>query len=423
MRRQGVTRKELIVAGAGAYLGLVLGGCGGSSSEDGEITYWNGFTGGDGPTMLELVDAYTKESGTPVKMVSVRWEDFYQKVPAAVEAGRGPDVAIMHVDQIATSAAHRVLRPLDDVAQQLGLHESDFAPDVWNAGVYRERRYGIPLDMHPLAFYYNKAVLEEAGLDPDDPPADRESFESALDELKGKGLQGNWVSPFLFTGGFMFQTLLWQFGGDLTNEDGTAAAWDSDAGVEAMEYVRSFVARGWSPDNIAQDADAIAFKGGQNAFIWNGAWAVADYGSTDGLEWGVAPLPRIGDQPAAWSNSHQFVVTRSVGDEKLEAVSGLIDSITSSPSWATAGMVPARKAARETEEFRKLDAAAIAEEIPYVRFPRPIPGIGDVRESTLDVAIQQALSGEKPVREALERSADRATQLMEDNRQKFEASV
>ena len=190
-----------------------------------------------------------------------------------------------------------------------------------------------------------------------------------------------------------------------------------------MEYVRAFVARGWSPDNIAQDADAIAFKGGQNAFIWNGAWAVADYGSTEGLEWGVAPLPRIGDEPAAWSNSHQFVVTRNVDDDKLGPVGGLIDSVTSSPNWASAGMVPARKSARETEEFRKLDAAAIAEEIPYVRFPRPIPGIGDVRESTLDVAIQQALSGEVPVREALERSADRATQLMEDNRQKYEASL
>jgi multiple sugar transport system substrate-binding protein len=88
MRRRGLTRQELLVAGTGAYLALMFGGgCGGSSSEEGEVTYWNGFTGGDGPTMLELVDAYTKESGTPVKMVSVRWEDFYQKVPAAVEAG------------------------------------------------------------------------------------------------------------------------------------------------------------------------------------------------------------------------------------------------------------------------------------------------------------------------------------------------
>ena len=422
MGRQGITRQELLAAGAGTYLAVLLGGCGSGGSDSDEITFWNGFTGGDGPTMLELLDAYTKESGTPVKMVSVRWEDFYQKVPAAVGAGRGPDVAIMHVDQIATSAAHEVLRPIDDLAEQLGLQESDFAPDVWNASVYRERRYGIPLDMHPLAFYYNKAVLEEAGLDPDDPPADRESFESALEELKGKGVQGNWVSPFLFTGGFMFQSLLWQFGGDLTSEDGTAVAWDSDAGVEAMEYVKSFSAKGYSPDNIAQDADAIAFKGGQNAFIWNGAWAVADYGSTEGLEWGVAPLPQIGDEPAAWSNSHQFVVTRGLPDSKLEAVSGLIDSVTRSPDWANAGMIPARQSAREPEAFQKLEpAVAIEKEIPYVRFPRPIPGIGDVRESTLDVAVQQALSGAKPVRVALSESAERANQLMDDNRQKYEA--
>jgi multiple sugar transport system substrate-binding protein len=422
MGRRGVTRQELLAAGAGTYLALLLGGCGSGESDSDEITFWNGFTGGDGPTMLELLDAYTKESGTPVKMVSVRWEDFYQKVPAAVGAGRGPDVAIMHVDQIATSAAHDVLRPIDDLAEQLGLQESDFAPDVWNASVYRERRYGIPLDMHPLALYYNKAVLEEAGLDPESPPTDRESFETALEELKDKGVQGNWVSPFLFTGGFMFQSLLWQFGGDLTNEDGTAVAWDSDAGVEAMEYVKSFSAKGYSPDNIAQDADAIAFKGGQNAFIWNGAWAVADYGSTEGLEWGVAPLPQIGDEAAAWSNSHQFVVTRGLPDAKLEPVSGLIDSVTSSPDWANAGMIPARQSARETEAFQKLEpAVAIAKEIPYVRFPRPIPGIGDVRESTLDVAVQQALSGAKPVREALSESADRANQLMDDNRQKYEA--
>jgi multiple sugar transport system substrate-binding protein len=417
----GLTRQELLVAGAGAYAALLLGGCGSGGGDDGEISFWNGFTGGDGPTMLELLDGYTKESGTPVRMVSVRWEDFYQKVPAAVQSGKGPDVAIMHVDQIAMAAAHDVLRPLDDVAGELGLQESDFASDVWQAGVYRGKRYGIPLDMHPLAFYFNKAVMDEAGLDPEEPPTDRESFEAALEQLKGEGIQGNWVSPFLFTGGFMFQTLLWQFGGDLTDEEGGTATWSSDAGVEAMEYVKSLVDRGYSPDNIAQDADAIAFKSGQNAFIWNGAWAVADYGSTEGLEWGVAPLPTIGSEPAAWSNSHQFVITRGVDEAKLPAVSALIDFVTASPDWANAGMVPARKSARETEAFKKLDAAAIAEEVPFVRFPRPVPGIGDVRESTLDVAVQQALSGAVPIRRALDESARRATELLRDNRQKFEA--
>ncbi len=88
-----------------------------------------------------------------------------RRSPRRCSAGKGPDVGIMHVDQITMSAAHGVLRPLDDIAGGLGFEEADFAPDVWRAGVYEGKRYGIPLDMHPLGLFYNKAVLEEAGLE------------------------------------------------------------------------------------------------------------------------------------------------------------------------------------------------------------------------------------------------------------------
>jgi multiple sugar transport system substrate-binding protein len=419
---RGLTRQELLIAGAGAYASLLFAGCGGSGGGSQELAFWNGFTGGDAPTMLAIIDAFKKENPeTGVKMVSVRWEDYYQKMPAAVQAGKGPDVGIMHADQISMSAAHRVLRPLDDFAEQLGFQESDFAPDVWRAGVYQGKRYGIPLDMHPLGLFYNKAVLDKAGLEPK-APTDRESFEAALDELKGKGIQGNWVPPFVFTGGFMFQSLLWQFGGDLTNEDGTKATWSSDAGVQAMDYLRGMIKKGYSPNNVAQDADNIAFKNGQSAFIWQGAWGIGDYSSTEGLEWGLAPLPKIGDQPAAWSNSHQFVVPVGLSDRKLEGARDFIDFVTNSPSWAESGMIPARKSARETEAFKKLPAAGLAAEIPYVRFPRPVAGISDVRESTLDIAISEGLSGRKPVRDALDESVTRADELLADNHEKFAAT-
>ncbi len=46
--------------------------------------------------------------------------------------------------------------PVDDVASALGLQESDFAPSVWPPGIYNGKRYGIPLDVHCLAMYYNK---------------------------------------------------------------------------------------------------------------------------------------------------------------------------------------------------------------------------------------------------------------------------
>jgi hypothetical protein len=185
-----------------------------------ELDFWNGFTGGDGPFMRELVERFNEEhDNITVSMEVQDWGDYYEAVPAAVGTGRGPQIGIMHVDQLATNAARNVVAPLDDLVAVLELDENDFSEPVWNAGEFAGQRYGIPLDVHPLGFYYNRTLMEEAGLDPDDPPQDMASYMEALEALQDAGIQGNWISPHLFTGGLMYQSLLWQFGGELYTED------------------------------------------------------------------------------------------------------------------------------------------------------------------------------------------------------------
>src|SRR5918994_4618842 len=101
------------------------------------LAFWNGFTGGDGAFMKKLVDQFnTEHQNIKVTMNVYEWADYYQKVPAAVSTGNGPDLGIMHVDQVATNAARNVVLPLDDVASSLALKETDFSPPVWQAGVY-----------------------------------------------------------------------------------------------------------------------------------------------------------------------------------------------------------------------------------------------------------------------------------------------
>jgi len=155
-----------------------------------ELAFWNGFTGGDGPAMRELVDRFNDEhENISVAMNVMIWDpDFYQKAPAAVGSGNGPDVGIMHIDRLATNAARGVIVPLDEVADSLGLRKEDFAPVAWESGFYNGQRYGIPLDMHPLGLYYNKRVMREAGLDPEGPPATREEYAGMLEEIKGNGV-------------------------------------------------------------------------------------------------------------------------------------------------------------------------------------------------------------------------------------------
>ena len=74
------------------------------------LTLWNGFTGGDGDIFKKLVDQFnTEHANIAITVATYRWEDYYAKLPGAVSSGNGPDIAVMHMDQLATFAARKVI--------------------------------------------------------------------------------------------------------------------------------------------------------------------------------------------------------------------------------------------------------------------------------------------------------------------------
>lgn len=398
------------------------GGAGGYDGPDVKLAFWNGFTGGDGPTMKKLVDDFNKEfPNIAVTMTTMQWADYYSKLPTAVTSGKGPDVGIMHVDSVATNAARNVIQPLDDVAKALDLKESDFAPVPWKAGIFKDKRYAIPLDVHPLGFYYNKDVMEKAGLDPEKPPTTNDEYMAALETLKGKGIQGHWASPFPFTGGLTLQSLIYQFGGSLFDEAGTKVMWGEEPAVKALTWWVDLVKQGHSPAKVDQDADYVALKNGKTAFNWNGIWQINDLKQTK-IGWGVAKLPNIGGTDAAWAGSHQFVlpVQKNADENKAKAARVFLNWISEkSQSWAEAGQVPARNAARDSAEFGKLaEQSALAAQIDDLHFPPTVPGIGDTMVE-FDKALNQAVLGGADPAKALGDTAQRAQKILDQNAKKY----
>lgn len=440
--RYQMTRRGLLALGAGAGSAALLGACG----DDGPnpvvgggqnaapaateytgpnvtLTFWNGFTGGDGPVMKGLVDKFNAaHPNIKVTMNVYEWADYYQKVPAAVSTGNGPDLGIMHVEQVATNAARGVVLPLDDVASSLQLNEGDFSPPVWKAGVYNGKRYAIPLDVHPLGMFYNKKVLATAGLDPEKPPTTADEYMAALETLKGKGVPGHWATPFPFTGTLQFYALNWQFGGQTFDEQASKAMFADDPGVQALTWLTDLVKKGYSPKNVAQDADAIALQNGKTAFNWNGIWNINTLNGVKGLEWGVSALPQIGTQKAAWAGSHNFVQfkQKATDQNKLTAGKVFINFISQqSLEWAKGGQVPARKEIRDSADFKALaPQAAIGSQIDNLHFPPSVPGIADAM-AFIDTAVNEAILLRKEPAKALSDAAAKANQTLEANRKKY----
>ena len=384
-----------------------------------ELSYWNGFTGGDGPFMQELVDQFNSEhENITVVPNTIQWADFYQRLPAAVNAGEGPDVGAMHLDQLATNAARNVIVPLDDLTEALGLSADDFSEEVWNAGTYQEKRYGIPLDVHSLAMYYNTEHFEAAGIT--EPPTDAASFMAALDALKAAGYEQPFWMPTLWPAHLIYLSLTWQNGGEPYAVDGSGANFDSPESVEALEWQRSIVEQGYSPANVAIDSQYVAFKNGENSITWDGIWQINDL-EASGMSWDMAPLPAIFDDQLFWANSHQFFMTKqaTAGENKYAAAQVFLAWMSEqSGTWAQAGMIPARESAR-ADALPGTRQEPVADLIDNMRFLPAVPGIGTVQAETLEPAVAKTILGEQDAQAALESAAKQATGLMEENQQSF----
>lgn len=438
----GLSRRRLLGGALGTAAGLGLAACGpGSTGKPGEaptvaggggaeeydgpkveLAFWNGLTGGDGPIMRKLITQFnTAHPNIKVTMTAIAWAEYYQKVPAAVSNGRAPDIGIMHADTLATNAARRVIDPLDDVAQALKLTENDFTALSWQGGIYKDKRYGIALDMHPAGLFYNKTVMETAGVDPEKPPTTGDELMEILEKAKAKGIQGMWTSA-LSVSGLESQTLVYQFGGKMVNDDGMTVGFAEEPAIQAINWWKSLIDQGHSPKNAAGDGNYVSFTNDKSAFMINGPWNTTPLNAIKKLKWAAAPVPTIGTEQATWAGSHQFVLPRQVKPNENKAIASrvFVNWISQqSLAWADAGMVPARKSVRESAEFKTLGAVnEFAKEVDYIKFVPPIPGVNDVMPEWT-AAVSKAMLGKQDVAAALGEAAGRANKILAANAKKY----
>jgi len=417
-----MSRKVLVVLSCVLLLTFALSSS--ASAKKVSLNFWNGFTGPDGRFMQKLVDQFNADHpDIQVKMNVIPWGDYYNKIVTAVPAGKAPDIGIMHLDRITEFASRGVLHPLDVEMLRQGLRSDDFVETVWKAGLWEGKRYGAPLDIHPLTMYWNRQIFKEAGFDPDDPPENRAEFmdyakKTTIDK-DGEGKNDQWGTMWSVGWPNFFCWWVVFFGNDgkLFSEDNSKCLANSPEGVEALQFlVDNIYVDKISPPNVQIDADIDAFKRGELAMEFNGIWMLTAYMEQPGLDFFAGPVPQLGMvKKAAWAGSHNFVIPRQrkPDPDKIRAAGEFINWITShSLEWAKAGQLPARLSVLNSPEFQALEYhASIAKMASYVVFPPLFPKYGEAIGPIWD-AINLALLGKKTAEEALNEAVDRSNKIL-----------
>lgn len=211
--------------------------------EDEVIKVWV-MTGRDQGTILKTMvdDTFTPESGVKVNVEIVAADALLN----AVVAGRGPDVVLsVGADQPVNYALRNAA---EDLTQFPDYQEvlKEFNPSCYRQYSLDDHLYGLPETMSYNVMFYRKDVLEELGLDV---PKTWQELIEMLPTIQGNNLSvgipsaaGSTVNGTASVVDLsMYFTLLYQYGGELYNEDGTATIINDEEGVEAFEaYTRYF---------------------------------------------------------------------------------------------------------------------------------------------------------------------------------------
>jgi len=356
------------------FLSGCRGGGGGSSStsEDIEsngtstqtkvtISFWNLFTGPDGSVMKKMVNDFNKEFENRIFVTdqSTPEVEYYANLDTLVPMNKGPDLAIAHSYRVPSMANRNLIIPIDELFESSEMKKEDYIPDIFNSLYFKDKLYGVPLDIHTVGIYYNRDLLDKYECEV---PTNREELIACAKKMPnddnggyGLPLSAVWPSEWIYTTAF-FQNQ------GVEIDENHYPGFDSPAGRIAFESFTDLIhVHKLSPLNLGVDEDLFYFHTGKAMFHINGGWMINSMIEAE-LNFGVIPLSNMFNADGKdysrkiSARSHVFIVPKGKQSQaKLDAIMTFIKYIGDhSYIWASAGHIPVSNIAREAEEYKQL---------------------------------------------------------------------
>lgn len=202
-----------------------------AESEKKQLNFWVFHSDAELQFFQDCVDQYNSEQDeVEVVLEQIPWDDYNgTKMTTAFASGEGPDVFLVAPGLFLKYANSGVLKPLNDyIAPEVLEDFSESSIEGVSAG---DDILAIPFEMELFALYYDKAALDEAGVEV---PSTWDELYEASKALTTDSRYGFTMETVKGTHQlFEWYPFLWQTGSDVFSEDG-AAAFNTEGVIENL---------------------------------------------------------------------------------------------------------------------------------------------------------------------------------------------
>ena len=278
----GVTRRGFLGLAGAALAAPALAACNVSGNSGtnsaagggGSLKFWDMPWGQPAynDAGKKLIEAYAPAGELPKASYQIiQWSNFYQTFSSAIASGSGPAVssgAGFQAFQFAEQGAIAYADNLIDALKKDGTYD-DFLPNVVDSMKTNAGYVAIPWQLDMRVLWYNKAILDQAGL----------KLPTTWDELltAGKALRKLGISGFAIgsgagnpMGSHIMVAMMINNGGGLFNPDGKPDC-VTDVNVEAIEFLLELVNEG------IIDKGSVSFTIDNVNALWNNGKAAIGF--------------------------------------------------------------------------------------------------------------------------------------------------
>jgi multiple sugar transport system substrate-binding protein len=435
-------RSALLAAVAG--LALVASACGGGGGDGGTstgdaaagydpaaavtITWWTGQTTDAEKVAESLAAEYHKAHPNVTIEVSPgasTTDDLLTKLSAGFTGGNYPDISYAYGSWAGELANSGRTQNLAEYVKDPAVGWSELPEAARLTATSDGKVIGIPALVDNIALIYNKSLFDAAGLAYPTDAWSWEDFRTAAKKLTDPARKV-YGTAYSVSGSedttWHLWPLLWQRGGQIL--DGKKPLFNSDAGVQALEYLRALAVEDKSMYLDQTDERYLPlFNDGRIGMVLSGPWALLDLKAA-GISYGVTALPGFNGDHQTVSGPDLWALFDHKDANRAGASREFIRWLTSKavdPKWNLAvGNLPLRPSEQGSAEY-----AAYVKDYPggekflanLANAKQARPTVAGYAELSRYVgeAIAAVLQGAKSSKEALDEAARKSAGALEDS--------